>query len=912
VGWDFWEHIQHPWRFDMSDRDFIRPKITDKNSGIYGHVDYINSEGIGGWLVDVSSPEPRVVEVYVNDEKIGEAISNLPRPDIAFIIGREANCGFFVKWSQLNVPREISLEDSLEVAIIDKLSSREIVGKHAKGRKPKFFGRIEEEKKEGKQEPKIEDERIKEEYRIIKESGLFDEGWYLEQYSDVKRDNWHPILHYILYGWKEGRNPSPEFDTNYYLFLNVDVDLSGVNPLIHYILYGRYEGRRPKENVSDTDYKLCYLHNLKTAQKKPSLEFVPESDVDLSELRNKLPFKLIAFYLPQFHPIPENNLWWGKGFTEWSNVTKAVPNFVGHYQPHLPIDLGFYDLRVPEVRKRQVELAKKYGIYGFCFYVYWFSGKRLLERPLDEFIEDKEIDFPFCISWANENWTRRWDGLDKEVLMPQIHTYESDCRFIHDMVKYISHKNYIRINGKPVILVQRAHDLEDPIRTAEYWKTFCIKEGLGEPILVAVHSFGFYNDPKKLGFDVALEFPPLFPENSLKRIEHFAKILNPDFRGSIHDYKEAVDISINKKRPSYKYIRTALVSWDNTARRQDFPSVFIYSSPYLYKKWLSTLIKYAINSPYDEEKLVFINAWNEWAESNHLEPDRTFGYGFLQATAEAVLENIQQDIKVKEPNIVLFKKNDRIFYEEIDSGKINKTSYIAVIIHLYYIDLWEEFKECLKNIKYKYDLFVSIPVEVFVNIDEIFKFHDNAYIYRNINRGRDIAPFLSIFKAIYPLRYKFGLKFHSKKSPHRKDGDLWRIGVLNKIAGSSEIVDVILNTFYENNDIGVIMPKNIAVSYKAHEGSNRKQLKNLCEILGINWQGEDFLFPAGTFFWFRFKALEDLIRLNLSLEDFEPEFHQLDGCLHHAIERFIGLIIKKRGYLYGLIGENGNIEIVKR
>jgi lipopolysaccharide biosynthesis protein len=894
----------------VSNKDFINPIITDKSRGIYGHVDFINDEGIGGWVIDVESSESRVVEIYVNDIKIGEVVANLPRPDVAFIIGREANCGFFVRWADLSIPNRISLEDNFEVAIIDKLSGREIIGKHAKGRKPKFLGRI-EEGKEGKQEPKIEDERIKEEYRIIKESGLFDEKWYLEQYSDVKRDNWDPILHYILYGWKEGRNPSPEFDTNYYLFSNVDVALSGVNPLIHYILYGRYEGRRPKENVSDTDYKLCYLHNLKTAQKKPSLEFVPESDVDLSELRNKLPFKLIAFYLPQFHPIPENNLWWGKGFTEWSNVTKAVSNFVGHYQPHLPIDLGFYDLRVPEVRKRQVELAKKYGIYGFCFYVYWFSGKRLLERPLDEFIEDKEIDFPFCISWANENWTRRWDGLDKEVLMPQIHTYESDCRFIHDMVKYISHKNYIRINGKPVILVQRAHDLEDPIRTAEYWKTFCIKEGLGEPILVAVHSFGFYNDPKKLGFDVALEFPPLFPENSLKRIEHFAKILNPDFRGSIHDYKEAVDISINKKRPSYKYIRTALVSWDNTARRQDFPSVFIYSSPYLYKKWLSTLIKYAINSPYDEEKLVFINAWNEWAESNHLEPDRTFGYGFLQATAEAVLENTPQDIKVKEPNIVLFRKDDRIFYEEINSNKINRTSNIAVIIHLYYTDLWEEFKEYLKNIKHNYDLLVSIPVEVFVDTKEILKFHDNAYIYRNINRGRDIAPFLSIFKAIYPLRYKFGLKFHSKKSPHRKDGDLWRISVLNKIAGSSEIVDVILNTFYENNDIGVIIPKNIAVSYKAHEGSNRKHLKNLCEMLGINWQGEDFLFPAGTFFWFRFKALEDLMRLNLSLEDFEPEFHQLDGCLHHAIERLIGLIIKTREYLYGLIGKNGTIEIVK-
>jgi len=533
-----------------------------------------------------------------------------------------------------------------------------------------------------------------------------------------------------------------------------------------------------------------------------------------------------------------------------------------------------------------------------------------LEKPLDMFI-NSDLDMKFCISWANENWTRRWDGLDKEVLMPQIHTYESDCRFIHDMVKYLSDKRYIKVNGKPIILVQRAHDLAEPQKTAEYWKNFCIKEGLGEPILVAVHSFGFYDDPAKLGFDVALEFPPLFPEQSLDRIDNFAKILNPDFMGAIHDYKEVVEISINKLTPPYKYIRTALVSWDNTARRQNTPSIFVYSSPYLYKKWLSHLIRYSMNNARsEEERLIFINAFNEWAEGNHLEPDRKFGYGYLQATAEAVIENLPQGINIKTPNILMFKKSERIFYERIDIEKINKTSNLAIIIHLYYPDLWEEFWSYLNNIKQKFDLFVSIPVEVFFDTDKILESGINAYIYRNINRGRDVAPFLHIFQSIYSLKYEYGLKFHSKKSIHRADGDTWRIKALNGIIGNQEIVEKILGAFTKEIKLGLIIARDILVPYSEHKGSNESYLKFLCQKAGITWDGEDFLFSAGTFFWFRFKAFEDLLKLDFSLKDFEPEFYQLDGCLHHALERFFGLIIKKRGYLYG-VSDGERIEVVE-
>ena len=213
----------------------------------------------------------------------------------------------------------------------------------------------------------------------------------------------------------------------------------------------------------------------------------------------KLRARAIAFYLPQFHPFRENDTWWGKGFTEWTNVSRAKPKFDGHHQPHLPTDLGFYDLRLPESRKDQADLARQYGIEGFCYWHYWFNGKRLLERPFNEVLKSREPDFPFCLAWANETWSRRWLGEPKDILIEQTYSDEDDLQHIRWLIGAFSDDRYIRINGKPVFLIYRPSDLPNPKKTTDLFRLECLKHGINEPFLIGVNGHNVSLDSRKIG-----------------------------------------------------------------------------------------------------------------------------------------------------------------------------------------------------------------------------------------------------------------------------------------------------------------------------------------------------------------------------------------------------------------------------
>lgn len=349
------------------------------------------------------------------------------------------------------------------------------------------------------------------------------------------------------------------------------------------------------------------------------------SSRDFSDIR------LIAYYLTQFHPIPENDEWWGKGFTEWTNVTKAVPNYPGHYQPQLPTDLGFYDLRLRETRHEQIRLAKRYGIEGFCYYYYWFSGKRLLERPLDDMLADPESDMPFCLAWANENWTRRWDASEDKILIAQRYRENDDLDFIKSIVPFMQDRRYIRLNGRPVLLVYRPQHLPDPARSAAVWREHCRSVGLGDISIFCCFTHGNWTY-EQFGFDGGVEFPP----HNMHRATLADKMkLDPDFSGYVFDLTDVADDYLARDYSSYNGFRSVFPSWDNTPRRGKRATMGLNGTPENYEYWLSqALAKTKADYP-GQERLVFINAWNEWAEGCHLEPCRKYGHAFLEATARA-------------------------------------------------------------------------------------------------------------------------------------------------------------------------------------------------------------------------------------------------------------------------------------
>lgn len=417
-----------------------------------------------------------------------------------------------------------------------------------------------------------------------------------------------------------------DFDTTAIISVRFTDEMGRTQKLHCRVIIPRTDGGREKR----------YAELLLSQASGRSTEYMPlaQNDFDFSSTD----VKLITFYLPQFHPIPENDQWWGKGFTEWTNVSKAVPQFIGHYQPRLPGELGFYDLRMIETQRRQIELAKKYGIYGFCFYHYWFNGQKLLDRPLRQMLANPDLDFPFCLCWANENWTRRWDGSDQEILVAQSHSPADDLAFIKEIEPILRDRRYIKIEGRPLLLVYRPGFLPDPTATVQRWRDYCQEVGVGDLYLIMAQYFGAI-DPRPVGFDAAYEFPPHQTGTPIPSINHQMEIINPKYQGTIADYTDLIAASKNNipATQHYTLFKGVCTGWDNEARRPGRAYTLANSTPASYQEWLTYACQIADQNVSKDKKLVFINAWNEWAEGAYLEPDRKYGYSYLQATANALL-----------------------------------------------------------------------------------------------------------------------------------------------------------------------------------------------------------------------------------------------------------------------------------
>lgn len=357
-----------------------------------------------------------------------------------------------------------------------------------------------------------------------------------------------------------------------------------------------------------------------------------QSSDDISKSSPPAP-RLLAFYLPQFHPIPENDLWWGKGFTEWTNVAQAKPLFSGHQQPRIPSDLGFYDLRLPETREAQAELAEEYGIHGFCYHHYWFKGRRILDRPLDEVLASGRPDFPFCLCWANHHWTRRWDRRERERLIVQEYSEDDDRDHIRWLLSVFQDERYIRVDGHPLLLIWRAQDLPDALRTTTLWREEARHAGMPELYICNVETNEAEGEPYQYGCDAAVEFPPQRLSPPISRITGPEAAYHEN---QIREYKDLVSRFLESEEPSYRQFPTVIPSWDNTPRfKSGGASVYLGSTPEMYEHWLKGAIERISSAP-SEEQLVFVNAWNEWAEGAYLEPDTEHGRAYLEATLRAL------------------------------------------------------------------------------------------------------------------------------------------------------------------------------------------------------------------------------------------------------------------------------------
>lgn len=491
---------------------------------------------------------------------------------------------------------------------------------------------------------------------------IFDPIWYRETYHIDENDL---CLAHYLRERRTGRvNPNPDFDSDYYLTLYPDIAAAGIDPFAHFMEIGFREDRNPSPDFDTAFYRSRYLRYqphvnplLDYQQRRDETGIYPKRPLREATLPGEMarfsrpgeafePFEplppgtalrawVLAYYLPQFHPIPENDAWWGRGFTEWTNLARGMPRFAGHYQPRTPRDLGHYRLDDPETLRRQIAMARGAGVHGFVFYFYWFNGHRLLEKPLEILLADPSLDIPFCLMWTNENWTRRWDGHDEEILISQDYRPDEDEDLILTFGRHFADPRYIRLQGRPMLMIYRPGLIPSAPETVARWRSLFRALCNEDPIFVMGQGFDAA-DPAEFGMDAAIEFPPHKLTASLPKINDSLDWLDMEAEPHVVSYQDTVAISLAEPTPSYPLIKTAVPSWDNDARREGRGLVLHGSTPAIFGEWVSALVARAEKTPVFGQPLICINAWNEWAEGAYLEPDLHYGSAYLNALSRAV------------------------------------------------------------------------------------------------------------------------------------------------------------------------------------------------------------------------------------------------------------------------------------
>ncbi|MBQ7046044.1 MAG: glycoside hydrolase family 99-like domain-containing protein [Clostridia bacterium] len=577
-----------------------------------------------------------------------------------------------------------------------------------------------------------------------------------------------------------------------------------------------------------------------------------QNNADFSEYKSFV--KPLAFYLPQFHTIPENDAWWGEGFTEWTNTRKCEPRFNKHYQPREPHDdIGYYNLEDVNVLKSQAELAKSHGIYGFCFYHYWFSGKRLLEKPVDILLDHPEIDINFLLCWANENWTKAWDGQSNNVLIKQNYAKSDPEQFIDDLQKYINDPRYIKIDSKPVILIYNCSEIPNVKATFSKMRKRAKETGIGEILIWACRTHHTTAQTLKITdyIDAEVEFPP--HNTALDVLKEDSITTNE--RSNIYNYNKLVQFvtgRYNEEKSKKPVYRTVMAAWDNSCRRKDNYTVYCGFSLKSFYRWVRAAVENA-SSLKENERFIFVNAFNEWAEGTYLEPDKKYGYANINTFSRALF-----GLPLNKPATVLTKTEP----ENVTAPKI------AVQAHITSIDVLSQIIGHIEKIPFNFDLFVS------TDTPQKLQFIKNSFAQKcpNIslntesfeNTKDDILPLVLQMKSVYK-NYDVLCHINSKKSAFTVDGQNLRSYLYDNLLGNSEKIAAIIKEFNLNTSLGLAFLKALTPKEQSGWADNREATEQLLNYLKISSATpSNTAFADMHMFWANPKSLATLFESDIT------------------------------------------------
>ena len=593
-----------------------------------------------------------------------------------------------------------------------------------------------------------------------------------------------------------------------------------------------------------------------TRADEPAIGHMAASAVPLP---SPLPATLVAFHYPQSAALSNANSARGT----WQDVTGALPQFEGHLQPRHPADLGLYDTEDPEALRAQATLARASGIGAFCFPMHWPHGAEQ-QSPARTWLGDPSLDLSCCLCWMNE----------AASALPQANGARSAMQdgldFIRDVAPYLRDPRYLRVDGRPLLLVAHPHLLGDSAAILQGWRDWCDANGIGG-IHVACVQASDGADPRESGFDAAVEQPPdiaMAPARSLH-----SELLNPEFGGHLLDWRELAAQCSARAMPAFPVYPGVTPGWDDEPANPGTGRVYLHASPRRYRDWLHATIRDRLAGRPAAQRIVFLNAWNNWRQGAVLEPDARLGHAWLNATRQALAWAAAPATP--------------------DPGSIKRP---CAVIHAWYPDVLDELLTTLRSANAAIRTIITTSADRETAVREVLAARNmQAEILVFRNRGRDILPFLHVANRLLDEGVELVLKLHTKRSPHRIDGDAWRQELVTRIA-SPERIAAILRAFDEDPGLGLIGPEGHLQPLGSLWCENSDAVKQLSLRAGMPVPGDEDKFVAGSMFWARLEALRPLLDAHLQDSDFEPESGQLDGTLAHAVERVVAAWATHSGY----------------